>query len=86
LKYEDLPVPTAIFKDFEGLEFLFKIPRTFKDFQGAHEPHPLMEFESGNVCMYVSWLSTFLDNTSDSRFWTVSAGLQSLPLPVGSNF
>ena len=35
LKFKDFPAPTAIFKDFEGLKFVFI---KFKDFQGASEP------------------------------------------------
>ena len=35
LKFKDFPAPTAIFKDFEGLNFVFI---KFKDFQGASEP------------------------------------------------
>ena len=34
-KFKDFPAPTAIFKDFQGLECLFE---KFKDFQGACEP------------------------------------------------
>ena len=34
-KFKDVPAPTAIFKDFEGLNFVFI---KFKDFQGASEP------------------------------------------------
>ena len=30
LKFKDFPAPTAIFKDFQGLEFLFQNSRTFK--------------------------------------------------------
>ena len=37
-KFKDFPAPTAIFKDFQGLELLFQISRTFKEFQGACEP------------------------------------------------
>ena len=38
LKFKDFPAPTAIFKDLQGLEFLFPNSRTFKDYQGACEP------------------------------------------------
>ena len=30
LKFKDFPAPTAIFKDFQDLEFLFSNSRTFK--------------------------------------------------------
>ena len=38
ISYDDFPALTAIFKDFQGLEFLFWNSRTFKDFKGACEP------------------------------------------------
>ena len=34
-KFKDFPAPTAIFKDFQGLELFIS---NFKDFQGACEP------------------------------------------------
>ena len=37
-KFKDFPAPTAIFKDFQGPEFLFWNSRTFKNFQGACKP------------------------------------------------
>ena len=36
LKFKDFPPPTVIFKDFQGLEFLFKIQRLSKCMQTLH--------------------------------------------------
>ena len=39
--FKDFPALTALFKDFQCLEFYFEnqgLSRTFKDFQGACEP------------------------------------------------
>ena len=58
---------TAIFKDFEGLEFLFKIQGLSRIFKVHTNPILLMEFESGNVGMYVSWLSTPRGGTRDFK-------------------
>ena len=41
MKSKDFPVPTAIFKNFQGLVFyknFLKFKDFFKDFQGACEP------------------------------------------------
>ena len=36
LKFKDIPPPTVIFKDFQGLEFLFKIQGLSKCMQTLH--------------------------------------------------
>ena len=45
--FKDFPAMTVIFKDFQGLEFLFWNSMTFKDFQGACEPWILIS------CLYM---------------------------------
>ena len=37
-KFKYYPAPTAIFKDFKGLEYLFQNSTTVKDFQGTCKP------------------------------------------------
>ena len=45
LKFKDFPAPTAIFKDFQGREFLLQNSMSFRDFQ-------LNSKQNGPVCLF----------------------------------
>ena len=64
-------------RTLKALNFYLKFQGLSRIFKVHTNPILLMEFESGNVCMYVSWLSTPRRGTRDFKWQAWSNGAKS---------